>query len=175
MKKLSAFITLALLALAPLAAQPQPMTASSMTQGVGAHGYDFLIGTWSCLNSMPVTPMSGPAATSATFSRSGQDPTLYFRVTGKNFEVSGYIAYAAKTKMWSNPVAFSDGSYSSESTTATGKSVTWTGSYVGAGSSKATKIRDTYTLTSATKYVDLSEYQDGSAWKASSKTTCTKS
>jgi hypothetical protein len=175
MKNLPWFVALALLAVAPCAAQPQSMTSSSLTQGVGAHGYDFLIGTWSCVNSMPPTPMSGPTNTTLTFSRSGQGTSLFVRVTGKNFDAASYIAYTAKTKTWWNPAALADGSYSDESTSATGKSVVWSGPYFDAGSGKTTQIRDTYARVTANKYTDLGEIQSGGAWKAIYKSTCTKS
>jgi hypothetical protein len=175
MKRLPWFAALAIFALAPCAARPQSMTSSSLTQGAGAHGYDFLLGTWSCVNSLPPTPMSGPTNTTVTFSRSDQGPTLLFRGTSKNFDVTGYIVYAAKTKTWWNPAALADGSYSDESTTASGKSVLWTGPYFDAGSGKTSQIRDTYTLVTANKYTDLGELQSGGAWKTINKSTCTKS
>src|SRR5580693_3167834 len=94
MKKLPWLVALTVFALAPSATLPQSMMSPSLTQGVGPHGYDFLIGTWSCVNSMPATPMSGPSNTTATFSRSGQGTAIFVRVSGKNFDAAGYVAYA---------------------------------------------------------------------------------
>jgi hypothetical protein len=174
MKRLFALGVLAALAAAPLAAQSQSTATSTSMMGVGAHGYDWLIGTWSCINSMP-SPMGGPKNQTLTASRSEEGAALFLRGTGKNFDLATYIAYAPKTKTWWGPVAFADGSYGSESTTDTGKKTVWTGTYVSADSGKTLHTRDTYTMLSPTKYTDLGEYQSAGSWKPTYKTTCTKS
>ena len=178
MNKLFGFAALALLAVAPSAGLAQSAMSTSATPlimvGVGPHGYDWLIGTWSCTNSMP-SPMGGPASQTLTVSRSTVGTSLYVRVSGTGLDASGFVAYVPKTKTWWNPNASSSGDSGSESSTQTGKKTVWTGSYFSAASGKTTSIRDTYTLLSTTKYTDLGQYQSGGAWKTSANTTCTKS
>jgi hypothetical protein len=179
MNRLLLFVLLAALAAVPVAVQAQggSMSSSAMsasTVGVGPHGWDFLLGTWSCVNSTP-SEMGGPANLSLTFTRSSVGSALLVHVSGSGTDVSGYVSYVAKTKTWWNPGAAANGDLSSESTTQTGKKTLWIGSYTSATSAKATAIRDTYTVLSPTKYTDLGQYQSGASWKTSSNTTCTKS
>jgi hypothetical protein len=173
MKRLLWLVTLAAMAVVTRAAQSQS-TAMSPSMGVGAHGYDFLIGTWSCTSSTP-SPMGGPASTTLTASRSNAGGAVFVRGTGKNFDSSSYVAYASKTKTWWSPSAFADGSYEFESTTGTGKKVVWSGSYFSAASGKTIQFRDTYTMLSPTKYTDLGQYQSAGTWKTQYNITCTKS
>lgn len=170
MNRLCAFLTLPVLALLPCAAQSQ---SNAITVGVGPHGYDFLIGTWSCTNSMP-SRMGGPSATTITFARSGAGSTSV-HVTGTNFDGMGYVVYAAKTKTWWNPSALGNGDHSTESSQQTGKNTIWTGSYFNASTVRTIPIRDTYTMSTLTSFNDLSEAQIGGTWKVQAKTTCTKS
>jgi hypothetical protein len=142
--------------------------------GVGAHGYDFLVGTWSCVNNAP-SAIGGPKSTTLTFARSSDNSAVFARVTGKNFDGSSYITYAAKTKRWSNPSLYPDGSYQNESTTDTGKKTVWTGPYVNGASGKTTQTRDTYVMISPTKYTDVGQSLAGGVWKTQYKITCTKS
>jgi len=162
------FVICALAAvLAPVAARSQ----TSATFGAGPHGYDYMIGTWSCVNSMPPSAMGAPAELTETVSKSGG--VLLFHSTGKNDDVSVYNVYVPKKKMWLSPFIVSDGTYGSESTTQSGKTVVWTGSFYEPGSGKMLPTRDTYT-NEATKYVDLGEDQIGGTWKAEYRLTCTK-
>jgi hypothetical protein len=170
MNKLGAFLVLAVLALAPCVAQSQ---SNPMAVGVGPHGYDFLIGTWSCTNSMP-SRMGGPSSTTLTFARSAAG-SISVHVTGTNFDALGYAGYTAKTKTWWNPSAVGNGDYSTESSQQTGKKTVWTGQYFDGSTGKATPIRDTYTIDSLSVYKDLSEARIGGTWKTQAKTTCTKS
>ena len=162
---------LAFLALAPSQALSQS-NMMSMQIGVGPHGYDFAIGTWSCTNSMP-SAMSGPASTTLTLTRSPQG-SLMFHSTGGNFDSVGYVAYNAKTKTWWNPGAVGDGSYSTESTQQTGRKTVWTGTFFDAATRKTTPIRDTYAF-GATKYTDVTQLQTGGVWKTVANVACTKS
>lgn len=173
MKKLFWFVTLAALAVMTCAtiSQSAPMPVSMV--GVGPHGYDFLIGTWSCISSS-ASAMGGPSATTATFTRSNAGSALFVRATGKNFDVTSYIAYDSKTKTWWNPTAFSDGGYSNESTTDTGIKTVWTGSFFNAASGKTLQVRDTYSMVTITKYTDLGQYQSAGVWKTQYNSTCTK-
>jgi hypothetical protein len=173
MKRLLWFVTLVALAIAPCAAQAQPTAWSPSMVGVGPHGYDWMIGRWSCTNSMP-SPMGGPSTSMSTVTASNGGG-VFFRNTGKNFDNSYYAVYVSKTKAWLSPFIFGDGSYGSESTTRTGKKIVWTGSVFDTASGKTMQVRDTDVMLSATKYTDLGEYQSGGIWKAQYNLTCTKS
>jgi hypothetical protein len=146
---------------------------SSAMPGAGPHGWDFLIGTWSCKNSMP-SPMGGPASTTATIARS-VNGALSIHSTGSNFDAMGYTVYDAKTKTWWNPSVLATGDYSTESMQQTGKTTVWAGPFFDAGTRKTTQIRDTYTIVSPTTFNDVSQAQENGAWKTVGKSTCTKS
>lgn len=142
------------------------------TFGVGPNGYDYQIGTWSCVNSMANSAMGLPSQLTTTVSRSGG--ALFNQSTGKDFNTASYLVYVATKKMWVNPYVGSDGTYGSESTAQTGKTVVWTGSTYYPSQGKMVPTRDTYT-NEATKYVDLGESQIGGTWKNVYRVTCTKS
>ena len=163
----------ALLVLAFLAAMPGVARSamSSSTAGVGPHGYDFLVGTWSCKNTM-ASALSGPGATTLTIERSPSG-ALAVHVSGAGFDAMGYVVYDAKTKMWWNPSAIANGGYGTESTKQTGKKTTWTGPFVDS-TGKTMQQRDTYTWASATSYTDLFQVETGGTWKTEGNTTCTK-
>jgi hypothetical protein len=169
MKRLLFFVALASLATAPYVATAQ----SASGYGVGPHGWDYYIGTWTCTNAM-ASSVSGPAMATVTIMASNAGAPLFFRAKGQGFDQSGYVSYSAKSKVWSNPVAYSDGSYSFESTSQTGKKTTWTGSYWNAASGTTVQERDTYTLYPG-KYTDLNETKSGGSWKTTGNSTCTKS
>jgi hypothetical protein len=169
MKALSAIVA-AVFALVPSIAQPQ---TDPSTIGVGPHGYDWEAGsTYSCTNSMPPTPFSGPANTTESVTRSDTGAILY-HTTGTNFEVYDYSVYVPSKKMWTGPIIVADGSYGNETTADTGKKIVWTGSLVDSAGA-TTQIRDTI-VYDGTSYTDLGESQVGGIWKAQYKTTCTKS
>lgn len=173
MKKLLWFITVAALVAAPCAARAQSTMMSSSMLGVGPHGWDYYVGTWTCSNSVP-SAMSGPASQTLTVSRSHAGG-LFFRVTAKSFDESGYVTYAMNTKTWWNPASYYDGSYSLETSTDTGKKNVWTGTYFNAASGKTMPIRDTYTMLSPTNYTDMTQLKSGAVWKTSYNGNCTKS
>ena len=168
MKRFS-LIVVTLLVVIPCAAHS---AASSSTAGVGPHGWDFMIGTWTCKNSMP-SSMGGPAATTLTVAHSADD-ALSVHVNGENFDAMGYVVYAAKTKTWSNPSVMANGAYGTETTQQTGRKTTWSGPFVDPSSGKTTQVRDTYTFTSSTSYTDLYQVETGGTWKTEGNTTCTK-
>jgi hypothetical protein len=141
------------------------------TIGVGPHGYDFLVGTWSCKNSVP-SPMGGPATSTVVIAR-GLNGSLTVHVSGANFAAMAYVVYAAKTKTWWNPSAGADGSYGTESSQQTGKKTVWSGPYTDA-SGKTMQQRDTYTWPNSTTYTDLYQVEMGGAWKTEGDSTCTK-
>jgi hypothetical protein len=150
----------------------QAARADAPVMGGGAAGYDFLIGNWSCRNTMP-SAMAGPSTFTLAVSRA--TPTsLFIRIVGHGgFDGASYLAYNAKTG-WTSPSAYGDGSYGSESGAGKGSTVLFTGSYTDA-SGKVMRVRDTYTRASASTYTDLSEANMGGTWKAVGKSTCTKS
>lgn len=141
--------------------------------GVGAHGYDWLVGSWSCHNSMP-SAMGGPADTKLTATHS-VNGSLSLHSSGASYDGLGYVAYEEKTKTWYNPFGLADGSSSSEWSKQTGTKTVWTGTFLAPGASKPTPIRDTYTMSGMTKYFDVTEAQGMGGWKTVGKTTCTKS
>jgi hypothetical protein len=173
MKRSYWLATLMVLVIATTAAQADSTAWSASTLGVGANGWDWIIGTWSCTNSLP-SPMGGPSTMTLTFTRSNASGSLFARSTGQNFDSSGYIAYASSTKTWLNPSTYSDGSYNTESTTDTGKTTVWSGMFFNAASGKSIGVRDTYVALSATKFHDLGEYQDAGTWKTQTNVFCTK-
>jgi hypothetical protein len=171
MTRLVALFALAALVIVPSVARPNSMAATMV--GVGPHGYDWLLGTWACKNSLP-SAMGGPAATTLTVSRA-TNGSLAVHVNGANFDAAGYVTYNPKTKTWWNPSALATGDTSSESSQQTGKKTVWSGPFYEAASGKSMAIRDTYTLVSPTIYHDLSEAQVGGAWKTVGNITCIKS
>lgn len=173
MKKLFPLLTLATLALTPCAANSASGPMSTSMVGVGPHGYDFLIGTWSCTNSMP-SPIGGPAATTLTFARSANG-SLSIHSAGSNFDSLGYVVYDSKAKTWWTPGVLATGDYSTESTQQTGKKTVWNGTFYNAAMGKTVPIRDTFTQDSMTTYKDLSQAQIGGTWKTEGIITCTKS
>lgn len=148
-------------------------TMSTGMYGAGPHGYDWMIGTWSCVNSMPATPDGGPTHTTTTVTRTSAG-SLLLRTTGTNFDVVSYDIYVPSKKMWLSPFALSDGTYGRESTSQTGRNVVWVGSAYDGVSGNMMATRDTYVNTAA-KYTDLGENRVGGVWKALYNVTCTKS
>jgi hypothetical protein len=169
MKRLRSSLVLSMLVVVPNAAQAQSIMSTSMI-GVGKHGYDWIIGTWTCTNSTP-SAMAGPAIVTLKASRGSAGSELLLRSTGKNFDSSGYLIYAPPR--WLNPSSFADGGHESESTLQIGNKAVWTGTYV-SPAGKSMQVRDTYVSPSLTKYTDLGEYQSGGVWKKLYNITCTK-
>jgi hypothetical protein len=146
----------------------------SSASGIGPHGWDYYIGTWTCTNTMAPSALSGPTTVTVAIMGSNAGAPLFFRVKGQAFDESGYVSYSAKTKTWLNPVAFADGSYYLESTKQTGKKTTWSGPYYNAASGTTVQIRDTYTLSTG-HYTDVTQTNSGGGWKTVANSTCTKS
>lgn len=160
-------------ALIPCAVIAQPMGAGPM-MGVGAHGYDFLVGTWTCTNSNP-NAMTGPATSTMTASAAAAHGAIAIHLTGSNFDGYNFISYNPQTHVWSSPAAFADGTYGIETTLQTGTKVQWAGTALDPTSGKMIQIRDTYTMSNVTTYSDLSEADMGDGWKHLATYTCTKS
>jgi hypothetical protein len=157
-----------------LAARAQGASTDMASVGAGPTGYDYLVGTWSCNNTMADRSALG-ALQSTTFTATKlKDGSIAIRTMSTNGDVTAYNAYLPKTKTWYAPFADSGGYYGSESTQQSGKTIRWVGTFY-APTGAATPIRDTYTMLSITKQYDLSEAQVNGVWKATAKTTCTKS
>lgn len=161
--------------LAPSLAGPAlgatPMSVSAV--GAGPHGYDYMVGTWSCIN--PMHPSELGALTSTTITATKlSDGNIMIRTASPNGDVTAYDAYLAKTKTWYAPFADSGGKYGTEATKESGKTIQWVGTFYDVDGT-ATPIRDTFTMLSMTKQVDLGEAKIGGVWKVTAKTTCTKS
>jgi hypothetical protein len=173
MQRTVLFVVLATFVAVSFATMPGTAASAPVVVGAGAHGYDWLLGSWSCVNPNP-GPLSGPAATSYTASRANDGVGVIVRTKGKGFDLTTYIAYDSKTKTWWGPEAYADGSYESESSTGTGSKVTWTGNYY-SPSGAATKVRDMYTLLGPNKQLDVGQSQNGGTWKTTYSITCTRS
>lgn len=162
-------LTLALVAaVAPAAARSQ----TNPTFGSGPNGYDYMIGTWSCVNGMSQSSMGMPPHQTLTVSKSSG--AMFFHTTSNNLDISSYNVYVPKKKLWVSPFVGSDGTYGMESTAQTGKTVVWTGTLYDPGSGTTLPTRDTYT-NAAAKYVDVGENQINGTWKTEYRVTCTKS
>lgn len=148
-----------------------PMSVS--TVGAGPHGYDWMVGTWSCTNPMHASELGALASTTITATKL-KDGNIMIRTASPNGDVTSYDAYLAKTKTWYGPFADSGGKYGTETTQETGKTILWVGTFYDTDGT-VTPIRDTFTMLSMTKQVDLSEAKVGGVWKITAKTTCTKS
>lgn len=161
--------------LAPSLAAPAlgdaPMSVSAV--GAGPHGYDFMVGTWSCTNPMQPSELGALTTTTITATKL-KDGNILIRTASPNGDVTAYNAYLAKTKTWYAPFADSGGKYGTEMTQGTGKTIRWVGTFYDTDGT-TTPIRDTFTMLSMTKQVDVSEAKTGGAWKVTAKTTCTKS
>jgi hypothetical protein len=171
------FITFAACAavLAPGLAGPvlADTAMSASTVGAGPHGYDFLVGTWTCTNPMSATALGALASTTLTVTKL-QGGALIAKSASPNGDVTSYYSYLPKTKTWNSPYADSGGKYGTESTQQSGKIIRWVGTYNDTDGT-VTPIRDTFTMLSMTKQYDLSEAKIGGVWKVTAKITCTKS
>ncbi|MBV8066687.1 MAG: hypothetical protein JO113_01835 [Candidatus Eremiobacteraeota bacterium] len=170
MSKFFTVLALTVLGLAPGIALSQPMSVSMV--GVGAHGYDFMIGSWSCTNSVP-SRLGGPSTSSFTISRSANG-ALFVHSTAENYDTASYVVYAPKTKTWWSPTSYADGSYNFESTRQTGAKTVWTGTLFDASSGKTTSIRDTFEFPNATTQTDLTQVETAGTWKTVANSTCKK-
>jgi hypothetical protein len=171
MSKSFTVLALTVLSLAPCAVLSQPMSLSMV--GVGSHGYDFMIGSWSCTNSVP-SRVGGPSTSRFTISRSANG-ALFVRSTAANYDTASYVVYSSKTKTWWSPTAYADGSYNMESTRQTGAKTVWTGTLFDAASGRANPIRDTFTFPNPTTQTDITQVQIGGTWRTEANSTCTKS
>ena len=172
MKSLVIMLSAGILALnmAAPALSETPMSVSAV--GAGPHGYDYMVGTWSCANTMHPSELGALSSTTITASKL-KDGNILIRTASPNGDVTAYNAYIAKTKTWAAPFADSGGKYGTETTQGSGKTIQWVGTFYDADGT-ATPIRDTFTMLSMSKQVDVGEAKVGGAWKVTAKTTCTK-
>lgn len=147
--------------------------ASVSAVGAGPHGYDFMVGTWSCTNTVHPSELGALASTTIAATKV-KDGNILIRTASPNGDVTSYNAYVPKTKTWYAPFADSGGKYGTETTQESGKTIHWVGTFYDTDGSM-TPIRDTFTMLSMTKQLDVSEAKVGGAWKVTAKTTCTKS
>src|SRR5690349_11117835 len=75
------------LLVAPSAAHAATTPMAASTYGVGPHGYDWALGTWSCHNAMP-SSMGGPATQTLTVTRAAG--AIMYHATGPNFDNTWY-------------------------------------------------------------------------------------
>jgi hypothetical protein len=172
MKRFVLFVVLATFVAVPCATTPGSAASAPAGVGAGPHGYDWILGNWSCVNPNP-GPMSGPATSSYTASRANDGAGIVIHAKGKGYDQTTYLAFDPKTKIWRGPASYADGSYESESSTGTGTKVGWTGTYY-SPSGAATKVRDNYTLLGPNKQLDVGQSQVGGTWKNTYSITCTR-
>ncbi len=175
MKRLIIALVACAAVLAPSLATPAlsdtPMSVSVV--GAGPHGYDWMVGTWSCTNPMHASALGALASTTITATKV-RDGNIMLRTASPNGDVAVYYSYLPRTKTWYTPFADSGGKYGTESTQGTGKTIRWIGTFYDTDGTP-TPIRDTFTMLSMTKEVDLSEAKTGGVWKVTAKSTCIKS
>ncbi|MBV9718079.1 MAG: hypothetical protein JOZ77_02085 [Candidatus Eremiobacteraeota bacterium] len=148
--------------------------SGAMSVGAGPNGYDWLIGTWSCRNTLAASKLGALPSTSLTVTRVKDGSGLVVHTTSPNGDVTVYYAYVPSTKTWFSPFVDSGGNYGYESTQQSGRTIRWTGTFYLTNGS-ATPIRDTFTMLGMAKQYDLSEASVHGAWTTVAKTTCTKS
>jgi hypothetical protein len=158
---------------APALAQAASAPMSYSAIGAGPSGYDWLIGTWSCKNSMQPSKLGALPVTSLTATKV-KDGSIALHTSSPNGDVTVYYAYVPGTKTWYSPFVDSGGNYGYESTQQSGKTTLWTGAFY-LTNGTMTPIRDTFTMLGMAKQYDLSEAKVAGAWKVVAKTTCTKS
>jgi hypothetical protein len=164
---------LGLVLLMALTFAPARAQTSLTNIGVGPHGLDFLIGTWTCTYPHPAP--GEPGVATMTVSRGIVPGSLFYRDVSKNWEATGLEAYSAKSKTWSDATAFFDGTSERVTTTDTGRTEVFTGWYVDT-SGKRYHERITYAVGTLTNFTGKGEYQtDSGAWKKSWSETCAKS
>lgn len=171
MKKLLGICTFAALVVAPGITGAQ---SSRSVIGTGPHAYDWVIGTWSCTNTMP----SGKAAPASqvTGTRSDTTNSIVLHFTGKDSDQYAFLSYEAPSRTWWFSSALPGGDMANESSTMAGKeTVVFHGSYFNASKGTHFHIGDTVTLYSATKYTDQSADDSKGSMRTSNTSTCTKS
>jgi hypothetical protein len=156
-----------------LAVRAQGTVMSMSAVGAGANGYDFMVGDWSCINTMAPSKLGALQSAKSSITKLNEG-SLAIHTMSPNGDVTAYNAYVPKTKTWWAPFADAGGNYGYESTQQSGKTIRWVGAFYTTDGA-TTPIRDTFTMLSMTKQYDLSEARVAGMWKTVAKTTCTKS
>ncbi len=99
MSKFIIALALVVFGLMPCAARAQ-MSLSMI--GTGPRGYDFMIGSWSCKNSVP-SRLGGPLTSNLTISRANNG-SLFIRSRAANYDSASYTGAPVATI--SNSVSF---------------------------------------------------------------------
>ena len=141
------------------------------SSGVGPHGYDWLVGNWTCSNTAR-QPIGGPATQHLAISRSSGGVAV--RSTGVGYERTGYLAYVAATKTWWQTFSYPNGDHYVESTTQTGTKTVWPGSFTDVSTGRKIPVRESYTVVSPTELNDIGQFQSGGVWKTGFSGTCKK-
>ena len=166
MQNIYALGALAVFAVLPATAMPQ--------MGAGAHGFDWMLGNWTCRNAVPGT-LAGPAVQMFTATRSTFSGAIIWRYTGANYDQYGFLTYVPRTGTWWMSWAYPGGSVGNESTRDSGKKTYWTGMIADTETGKTEHIRDTYTMSGPNKFRDYGEDDAGGTMKLSYDGTCTRS
>jgi hypothetical protein len=173
MRKLLGLCAFAALVAAPGLAGAQSSMMSGMANG--PHAYDWMIGTWTCTNSVP-NALAGPATQTLTATRSATTGAIIWRYTGSNYDQYGFISYEAPTHTWWMSWAYPGGSIGNEASTMTpGKKTVWNGSIFDATNGTHFHVRDTLTIDSPTKFVDVGVNDASGSMKTDYDGTCVKS
>lgn len=150
------------------------LPGTAIAQGSGSHAYDWMLGNWTCKNSMPST-LAGPAVQMLTATRSTFTGAIIWRYTGSNYDQYGFLTYAPRTGTWWLSWANPGGSVGNESSNGSGKVTHWMGMIVNTDSGKTEHIRDTYTLYGPNKFNDLGLDDASGSMKPSYNGTCVRS
>jgi hypothetical protein len=171
MRKLLARCAFAALVAAPgIAAAQSSMMSAAATRG---HAYDWMLGTWTCTNTIP-SALAGPAVQTLTATRSSTTGAIIWRYTGKNYDQYGFLSYVPSSHAWWFSWAYPGGGVGYESSAQSGKSSNWAGSIYDP-SGKTIHIRDVYTVYSPTKFNDTGEDDSSGTMKPGYNGTCVKS
>ena len=167
--------TIAIAAFAAVIAPIFALAADTSMPAVGAgpNGYDWFAGTWTCTNTMAPSKLGALPSTTLTATKL-KDGSIFFHTTSPNGDVTFYYTYLPKTNEWFSPFSDSGGYYGYESTRQSGKTIHFTGMFY-EPSGAVVPIRDTFTMITMRKQLDVSEAKAGGAWKTTARTTCTKS
>src|SRR5579863_3273269 len=96
----------ALFCFAAVQAPAAPIASSAV--GAGPNGYDWLVGTWSCKNSMQPSKLGALSSTSLTATKL-KDGSIGLHTSSPNGDVTVYYAYVPSSKTWFTPFADSGG------------------------------------------------------------------
>lgn len=115
-------------------------------------------------------------ASQVTATRSDTTNSIVLHFSGKDSDQYSFLSYEAPSRTWWVSSALPGGDMANESSTMAGKkTVVFSGSYLNAAKGTHFHVRDTVTLSSATKYTDRSADDSNGSMKTGNTSTCTKS